>query len=162
MLMLLPALLASGILFSASEIHRRHDNIARRTSADVVSMALHHKYALESAEESGFPVGGISAVSKAPFQNTRSWKSQIVSDGARKLLMTWALEFDRDGAVSWPLESGADLAVRLNHPSSRPRTVIAGFYRSTESGGHWIGNVRIPAPEDGITDGAPVIAAWVQ
>ena len=116
MLILLPALLASGIL-AATEIQHGPENASRRLSANVFSMTLNHSSAFESAQAKGFPLGEIVAANQSPFRDVQPWRSLIVSDGARKLLLTWAPEFNSDIGVpvatspgrihNWKTESGS-------------------------------------------------------
>lgn len=162
MLILVPALLSAGILLATTEGRLDYRKEAHDVSVDVFSMAVHHRLAIQTARDLGFPAGDINVVRKLPFRDTRVWKSQVAATGNRRILLTWTSDFNPQEGIVWPLQRATIFPWIQDSENSDTLRSITGPYRQDVNGNHWIGTTVVPVPQTAITDGALAIATWLR
>lgn len=162
MLNLLPALILSGFLISATEIQRV--SIAEKSNADAMlfSMVLHHKSAFENAKSEGFLVGELITTILPSIKDVHAWKSQIALLGNRKILVTSATIINAQFGKHWKLKLELNSIPRLALNSDDLGPIIVGNYHQTADGKSFVDNIEIPIPISPIADKAPVIASWIR
>ena len=162
MLMALIPAMAAGFLFLSNGWVNDHIETSRRSAVSVFSMVLHHHRALQWARDAGLPVGVLAVPQSPPFHATQEWKSQIIDDQGRHLLVTHASDFNPKEGAPWPLKRVPSYIQKLDGQSSNESMVtVAGRYTSHNNNKNWIGEVEVPFLGDGVSHHAPAIATWM-
>ena len=135
---------------------------ARRASASVFNMAVHHNTAYHDAAANGFAAGPVAVTVPAPFRSLQNWRSEVAVDADGAVLLTWATEFDSDDGIVWPLDDAHSLMRRIDPGSDQHAQMFAGLHSVDGNGRRFVGGIRVPEPAANIASGAPVLATRVR
>lgn len=161
MLNMVPILLASGLLFAATENLQKPIHVTNLKDAELFSMAVYHRSAVATAKQYGITEGEVLVSMTAPFQQIQTWNSQIALDSSRILLIT-APTVAHDDSTVVPHQKVRHTVRKLMSENLNGGQLIVGTYRQTVSNEHFIGKHRIPIPVINIPANASAIASWIE
>ena len=161
MMAMFPVLISSGflaILVSAGTELR-----GDRESPDswLFNMELVHREAIDDAARRGFSAGVADPVMPWPFRNSGSWRSELIADGDRSVVLTWPSGGDPPAGAARALRERFRPAVLPALRGGRRLRHFLGEFTRTEDSRASIGGIVIPSPSADIAAGLPVMGSWV-
>jgi hypothetical protein len=152
MISLVPPVIALTLLLSFAIVADR-DRADTSVSGELARDLLrHHELHFRIAHEAGFPVGPVGAALPYPMEPLADWRSEVVQDGERRLLLTWAGGYGSDGLNPSAYRAVVDLL-----PARIGATGLSGVISFPGGGGARISDVEIPAPQGPLPAGTPAI-----
>jgi hypothetical protein len=139
-------LLSIGLLAAQSA---RETSVTEELARDLLR---HHQHHYEVARVSGFPLGPVVSDLPDPLRPLAAWRSEVVQDGTRRRVLTWADGFGADG-----LDPSAYRAVVGALPERLGRGGVVGVITFPGTGGARIGTTDLPSTASPIAAGAPAI-----
>jgi len=152
MISLVPPVIAITLLLSASLIldrDRANTSVSGELARDLIR---HHEHHFQIARDAGFPLGEIMAPLPYPLEPLALWRSEVVQDGSRRFLLTWADGYGSDG-----FDTGSYRALVAEVPLRIGLSGTIGVISFPGGGGARIGQVDVPLPSTPIPAGAPAI-----
>jgi hypothetical protein len=152
MISLVPPLIAITVLVSIGVLTAQSAGETGVTNELARDLLRHHQHHYEVARASGFPVGPVISDLPDPQRALVSWSSEVVQDGPRRRVLTWADGFGADG-----IDPSAYRAVVTSLPGRIGRSGVSGLITFPGTGGARIGMTDIPQTVSPIVAGAPAI-----
>ena len=152
MISLVPPVIAFTLLLSfaiAADRDRADTSVSGELARDLLR---HHEMHFRVASEAGFPVGPVGTALPYPMQPLADWRSEVVQEGGRRLVLTWAAGYGSDGVSPSAYRAVVDLL-----PARIGTTGVSGVISFPGVGGARIGEVAVPAPEGPLPAGTPAI-----
>jgi hypothetical protein len=152
MISLVPPVIAITLLLSASlmlDRDRANTSVSGELARDLIR---HHEHHFQAARDAGFPLGPVPDPLPYPLEPLAVWRSEVVQDGGRRFLLTWADGYGSDG-----FETSAYRAIVNEIPSRIGFSGTVGVISFPGGGGARIGPVEMPLPSAPIPAGAPAI-----
>jgi len=152
MISLVPPVIALTILLSftlVADQDREDVSVSVELARDMIR---HHQHHFEVATRTGFPVGEITDPLPYPLEPLASWRSEVVQQGAQRLLLTWA-----DGYGTDSFAPSAYRGVVEEIPDRIGLGGVSGVIAFPGVGSAMIGEVEVPLPTGPIAAGAPAI-----
>lgn len=152
MISLVPPVIAFTLLLSFTLIADR-DRADTAISGELArDLIRHHDHHFRVAEASGFQLGVVDVALPYPLEPLAAWRSEVVQEGGRRVLLTWA-----DGYGSDNFSRSAYRAVVNELPSRIGTGGVTGVIVFPGTGGARLGEVDIPLTASPIPAGAPAI-----
>ncbi len=161
MLILVPVMLASGLIAALVAASSVLPGGEARTDVLLSNMMLAHRGAIGVASQSGFAPGPVAPALPWPFMDVGGWRSLIVADDNRLLLLTWPSAGDQPAqAGRMASRALADYSLP-GRSGGRPLWHFAGAAEVSEDGAVGVGGNDLPSLDVSIAAGVPVIGTWV-
>jgi hypothetical protein len=152
MISLVPPVIAFTLLLSFTLIADR-DQADTAISGELArDLIRHHDHHFRIAEASGFAIGPIDVALPYPLEPLAAWRSEVVQDEGRRVLLTWADGYGSDG-----VSRSAYRAVVHEIPAKIGTGGVSGVIIFPGTGGARIGQTDIPSTVSPIPAGAPAI-----
>lgn len=152
MISLVPPVIALTLLLSFTLVASQDRDDASVSDELARDLVRHHQHHFEIAREAGFPVGPITDPLPYPMEPLASWRSEVVRDGSRRVLLTWADQYGSDG-----FDPSAYRAVVDKVPDRIGVSGVSGVIVFPGVGAPRIGEVEVPLPTAPLAAGAPAI-----
>lgn len=152
MISLVPPVIALTLLLSFAIVADR-DRADTSVSAELArDMLRHHDLHFRTASEAGFPLGPVEADLPYPMEPLAEWRSEVVQEGGRRLVLTWAGGYGADGFSPSAYRGAVDLL-----PARIGGTGVSGVISFPGGGGALIGEVGVPETLSPLPAGTPAI-----
>jgi hypothetical protein len=152
MISLVPPVIALTLLLSFTLIADR-DRADTSVSGELArDLMRHHEHHFRLASEAGFPLGPVDEALPYPLEPLAAWRSEVVQEGGRRLLLTWADGYGSDG-----ISPSAYRAVVNELPARIGSGGVSGVIVFPGTGGARIGDTEVPLTGAPIPAGAPAI-----
>lgn len=115
----------------------------------------HHEHRLRVAAEGGFPIGPVSHPVPPPFERMAVWRSEIVSVGSGRVLITWAEGYGSDGFAQEAYRGAVSARIE-----PAPSYDALGLIEAVDGGAVRVGSVTAPAPSSPFPEGAPAALSF--
>ncbi len=161
MMAMFPVLISSGFL--AILVAAGSEMRGGREPQDswLFNMELIHRAAIDVAARRGFSAGAADPDMPWPFRNPGSWRSEIIADAGRSVVLTWPSGGNLPAGSARALRERFRPAVLPALGGGRRLRHFLGEFARTEDSRASIGGTDIPSPSADIAAGLPVMGSWV-
>lgn len=152
MISLIPPVIALTLLLTFAIVADR-DRADTAVSGELArDLIRHHDLHFRAAADAGFPIGPVDATLPYPLEPLAEWRSEVVQQGGRRLVLTWAGGYGSDGLSPSAYRAVVDLL-----PARIGTTGVTGVISFPGGGGARIGDTEVPVTQDPLPAGTPAI-----
>ena len=123
------------------------------------NMMMAHASAIVAASDGGLVAGRLSQPERWPFRNIDDWRSELVVDGDRTVLLTWSATND---VPAGGLDAMLPLLDRLAGEAIPVLGHFGGRFAFAGDGGCVVGVTPVPVPASAISAGTLVVGSWIR